>query len=71
MFTFLSPAALPGGRIWPHANALVLVKVQTGSAGILDGLPVDAVVENVADTRVRMREEAVASRAVAFTTGWL
>lgn len=64
-------AALTTRRIRPHASARVFVKVQALRALDFDGLAVDAVVEDVADGRVGMREEAVLARTQARAFGFL
>lgn len=47
----------------PHAGAGVLVEVEAGRARRLDGVVVDAIVEDVADTRVGMGKESVLAQA--------
>lgn len=64
-------AALSLGSIGPHTGAGVLVKVQSVGARELHEVSVDAVVELVADGRIWMSEESVASRAVAISLGCL
>lgn len=59
------------GAVWPDTGATVFVKMQAGGAGDLDGFAVDAVVEDVADGRFRMSEEAVSPRTLLRRLRWL
>lgn len=60
-------ASLSRGLVRPHAGAGVLVKVQSVGAGQLNKVSIDAVVELVADSRIGMGKESVASRAVGVS----
>lgn len=56
-------ASFSSGRVGPHADARVLVKVQTRWADDLYSLAFNAVVEDVADTFVWVCEVSVPSGA--------
>lgn len=62
---------LSSSAVGPHASAAVLVEVEPGGAGYLDGLAVDAVVEDVAGRGVRMGEEAVLPGTLFTRLRWL
>lgn len=64
-------AAGAAGRVGPHAVAAVLVEIQPVGARQLGEVSVDAVVELVADRRVGMGEESVATGAVGVALGRL
>ena len=59
----LSLALLPVGGLRPVADSAVLVEPEAGGAGVLLGRPVNTGVEDVADSRVRVRVETVQTGA--------
>lgn len=63
-------ATLTAGIIRPDARARVLVEVQPSGAGDFVSFTLNAVVEHVADGRIRMSEESVASWAQVVAAWW-
>lgn len=57
-------ATLTLGSVGPDTGAGVLVKVQTDGALHFQSITINAVVENVANTRLGMGKETVLSRTV-------
>ena len=55
----LSLALLPVGDLWPVTDAAVLIKPQTGGAGVLLCLTINTGVEDVADSGVGVGVETI------------
>lgn len=69
--TLLRIATLALGGVGPHTGARVLVEVQAHGALGLQGVTLDAVVEDVAHGRIGMSEETVLAGAVLAGLGFL